>query len=209
MLYQWWADSDWITQTFAIRQNRNYLCFELYSCINLSDDDPARHWLQHLPTTGQFLNLSPSCKFLPSSIPCLLWFFQKQRHLHIIHVTCNEIDWLQNYIQGSSSDGYWATYKTWHRSKGLYNFFFQLAASVPVLLPLGAVSSHSTSSPSPCCPPHGFSPVLGTFCWHSLTHVLSLGPDSLVTSSTNRQTVCLLNAKYCHYMYVLGRHCQM
>ena len=66
------------------------------------------------------------------------------------------------------------TYKTWHRSKGLYNFFFQLAASVPVLLPLGAVSSHSTSSPSPCCPPHGFSPVLGTFCWHSLTHVLSL-----------------------------------
>ena len=66
------------------------------------------------------------------------------------------------------------TYKTWHRSKGLYNFFFQLAASVPVLLPLGAVSIHSTLSPSPCSPPHGFSPVLGTFCWHSLTHVLSL-----------------------------------
>ena len=39
----------------------------------------------------------------------------------------------------------------------------------------------------------------GTFCWPSVTHVSSLGPDSLVTSSTNRQDkVCLLSTKYCH-----------
>ena len=102
------------------------------------------------------------------------------------------------------------TCKTRQRNKGLHNFFFQLAASVPVLLPLGAVSSRSTSWPSPCCPPHGFSPVSGTFCWPSLTHISSLGPHSLVTSSTKRQdTVCLLSAKYCHYMYVFGHHCQM
>ena len=148
----------------------------MYSCINPSDDDPARHWLQLLPTSGRFLNRPPSCISYHLPLPHLAFFYasSKIKDTFTLYVTCNEIDWLQNYIQGSCSDGYWATYKTWHRSKGLYNFFFQLAASVPVLLPLGAVSSHSTSSPSPCCPPHGFSPVLGTFCWHSLTHVLSL-----------------------------------
>ena len=117
-------------------KKHNYLRFELYSCINPSDDDPARHWLQHLPTSGRFLNRPPFCIFLPYL--AFLYGSSKSKDTYTSYVTCNKIDWLQNYIQGSCSDGYWATYKTWHRSKGLYNFFFQLAASVLVPLPLGA-----------------------------------------------------------------------
>ena len=44
------------------------------------------------------------------------------------------------------------------------------------------------TSPSPCHPPHDSSPVARTswlFCLPSATHVLSLGLDSLVTSSQN------------------------
>ena len=44
------------------------------------------------------------------------------------------------------------------------------------------------TAPSPCRPPHASSPVTGTswlFCLPSATHVLSLGLDSLVTSSQN------------------------
>ena len=51
--------------------------------------------------------------------------------------------------------------------------------------------------------------LLLAFC-HSRLECLSLGPGSLVTSSTNGQyKVCLLSAKYCRQMYVLGRHRQM
>ena len=68
------SDRTWTMQYSISRQmdiwfcsdndyKQNYLHSEMYSCINPSDDDPARHWLQHLPTTGRFLNRPPSCIF--------------------------------------------------------------------------------------------------------------------------------------------------
>ena len=79
---------------------------------------------------------------------------------------------------------------------GLHNFFFQLAASVPVPLPLGAGRAAALRALSLPSTSWFFS---GTFCWPSVTHVSSLGPDSPITSSTNRpDKICLLSTKYCH-----------
>ena len=91
---------------------------------------------------------------------------------------------------------------------GLHNF--QLAASVPVLLPLGAGRAAALRGPLLAVLLTVFlGDLLLAFC-HSRLECLSLGPGSLVTSSTNGQyKVCLLSAKYCRQMYVLGRHRQM
>ena len=148
---------------------QNYLHSEMYSCINPSDDDPARHWLQHLPTTGRFLNRPPSCIFpIPTIyhyhiLPSSMLFPKSKTLLHctshaMILMDCRIIFRFSTSISKDQTLMDILNYNCRVCITSSFNDKLKtLPMSVPVLLPLlvsecrwRSCRSRRTSRPSPC-----------------------------------------------------------